>query len=281
MHVLRNFLNYLLHHDVCPEFFPQVHASKRLLALAEEELWATCECSRNLPGSFNRACSQLFGGLYQGKGISRNTWLDEEELATMISCQEFSLDVARKTFKVGLAAISTPETFQMSRQQLQSGNVRVIDVSNVSLEVSEIIFPTDDARILYAHSASELCPVGILKAKTWISPFEPPIDLTEEEEEDQSAYGSCPITQYDFALEENVLQHCFIGMKFDATVTKLNIGISYFDAVFGVYCSFFNISANERMMGWKEPEGDENWLPMRNTTGGALDGGEERSEKAV
>ena len=67
-------------------------------------------------------------------------------------------------------------------------------------------------------------------------------------------------------------------MKIDATVKELSIGISYFDAIQGVYCSFFDISANQRMADWREPEGEGNWLPMRATGGRQLEDGESECE---
>ena len=76
---------------------------------------------------------------------------------------------------------------------------------------------------------------------------------------------------YEFWIEDDVLCNCFPGMKLDVTVTELSIGISYFDKIHGIYCSFFDISVNQRMADWREPEGEGNWLPMRATGGGPLE----------
>lgn len=95
-------------------------------------------------------------------------------------------------------------------------------------------------------------------------------DFTEAEE---SAHANTLKTDkiYEFWVEDEFLRTCFPGMKIDATVKELSIGISYFDAIQGIYCSFFDISTNQRMTGWRQPEGEGNGLPMRGTGGGALE----------
>ena len=114
--------------------------------------------------------------------------------------------------------------------------------------------------------------------KTWDSPLTPAEDLTEAEE---IALATAPKLDknYEFWVEDSILLNCFPGMKIDATVKELSIGVSYFDAIFGVYCSFFNASASQRMADWKEPEGEGHWLPMKLSEGepAAKDDEEERN----
>ena len=112
--------------------------------------------------------------------------------------------------------------------------------------------------------------LGKLLTKTWHTSFAPVEDLTEAEE---VALANAPkeTKLYELWIEDDVLCHCFPGMKLDVTVTELSIGISYFDKIHGIYCSFFDISANQRMADWREPEGEGRWLPMRATGGGPLE----------
>ena len=143
------------------------------------------------------------------------------------------------------------------------------------MEVTEIIPSNVEIQSIYEQQQAEGAkPLGILKAKTWHSPFEPRDDLTEEEEATLGA--TTPVTkEYEFWLEDDLLQHCFIGLKLDVTVRELSIGIAYFDAVAGVHCSFYEISDNELMEDWREPEAE--WLPPRARGGGALEDSEEPS----
>lgn len=116
--------------------------------------------------------------------------------------------------------------------------------------------------------------------KTWHTPFAPAEDLTEAEE---AALACAPKKGkfYVFWVEDDLLRNCYPGLKIDATVKELSIGVSYFDAIQGIYCSFFDISANQRMADWREPEGEGNWLPMRATGGGPLEESDEKADVNV
>lgn len=50
-------------------------------------------------------------------------------------------------------------------------------------------------------------------------------------------------------------------MKLLVTVRQLSFGISYFDVVNGVYCSFYDVLPNSLMDNWVEPGPD---LPYRD-----------------
>ena len=63
-----------------------------------------------------------------------------------------------------------------------------------------------------------------------------------------------PPAEYEFFVEESVLKFCFVGMKVDTSIWKLNCGLYYFDKTFAVHCSFYTVLLNEYMIGWKEPK---------------------------
>jgi hypothetical protein len=64
--VIRNFLSYVLHHGVCPEYTQDVLAARKVCDVAEKELWAIKKVHNLLPGDFNIATSIAYGGHYQG-----------------------------------------------------------------------------------------------------------------------------------------------------------------------------------------------------------------------
>ena len=169
---------------------------------------------------------------------------------------------ARKIFKYALAANADDETHQMYAKQLKQKSTKIARVNeHTGLEVTEIIFPTQEILDFYAQpETADLQPVGKIRAKTWIIPTAADEDLTEEEEAALAA--KAPETKhYEFWLESSVLSHCVVGMKLEATVTELSFGLAYFDALFGVHCSFYQLLPNELMAGWREPE--KEWLPMK------------------
>lgn len=68
--VIKNFLNYVLAHGVCPEYVKDVLAARKICDLAEKELWSIKQVQYLLPGDFNIAASTLYGGFYEGLRFS-------------------------------------------------------------------------------------------------------------------------------------------------------------------------------------------------------------------
>jgi len=258
VNIIRNFLNYLLHHDVCPEYTDQINASRGICDKAENELWAITQFNPLLPGDFNMACSEIFGGMYHGMYSENQAWMAGLDIDYQCG---ISPERARTVFKVALAANANDEIFQKYQKQLHDKTYHVTGVENTGFEVTEIAFPTNLTRGLYAQGQyADLKIVGKLKAKTWCSPNNEAEDLTEEEEEALTVLTP-EIRYYEFWIEEELLQKCFVGMKFNATVTQLSFGVSYFDAITGVHCSFYQVLPNGMMSRWREPE--KEWLPMK------------------
>lgn len=261
--IIRNFFNYLLHHDVCPDYKDQVYAARTLCDKAEKELWAISQCTPMLPGDFNKSCSEIFGGMYQGMWSENQEWLQGVEVDYEIG---ISPQHARKVFKYALAVNADDGTLRTYSKQLEEKATNIVSVNeNIGFEVTEIIFATQDIIDFYAQTeCADLKPIGKMKAKTWIIPTSADDDLTEEEETALAA--KVPETKYyEFWVEDEILSRCVVGMKLEATVTELSFGLSYFDALSGVHCSFYQLLPNELMAGWRAPE--KEWLPMRKEAG--------------
>ena len=218
-----------------------------------------------LPGDFNKSCSEIFGGMYQGMWSQNQEWMQGIDVHYDIG---ISPHHARKVFKYALAAAADDLTHETYRQQLEEKTIKIISVNdNTGFEVTDIFLPTREVLDFYSQpEAAGLKPIGKLRAKTWIIPTAATEDLTEEEEAELA--GKTPeVKQYEFWVENDILSHCVVGMKIEATVTELSFGVSYFDALSGVHCSFYQLLPNELMAGWREPE--KEWLPMRKSTHGA------------
>ncbi len=254
--IIFNFLNYLLHHEVCPEYRPHIYATRALCSLAEKELWQIVQAQALLPGDFNTACSEIFGGIFRGLYIT-----GEEEWAQGLEVKRgMSPEMAKRAFKVGLAAQAGKDIFKKYKVQSEEKTIRVTSITDMGLEVTELVPATPQALNIYNHDlAKGLKPLGLLKAKTWYKPGAEDEDLTEEEET-SAATIQREVKEYEFWVEDHILEKCFVGMKFETTVTELSFGVSYFDALFGVYCSFYRVLPNEMMYGWREPGPP---LPMR------------------
>ena len=157
VNIIRNFLNYLLYHNVCPEYQEQIESSKRLCDQAERELLAISLCVLDLPGTFNKACSELYGGVFQGQWAAASTWLTEEESASL--SQGISPAHARQAFKLGIVANTSEEQFKNYEMQSATDTINVTNVEDVSLEVIGTVPPDPEIQSLYASRGS-LDPVG-------------------------------------------------------------------------------------------------------------------------
>ena len=211
-----------------------------------------------LPGDFNMACSEIYGGMYQGMFQGNQEWKEgvEGEQSSGIDPE-----LARRVFKFGVAANANDDMFPRYREQLRSRTWRVIRTEDVGFEITEIVFANESALNLYGQQqCAGIKTLGKIKAKTWISPYAEDEDLTEEEEAQWKA-NPPPSKKYEFWLEEDILHKCSVGMKFEATIRELSFGLTYFDAIQGVRPSFYQLIPNELMGDWKEIEKD--WLPMK------------------
>ncbi len=229
-----------------------------------------------LPGDFNMACSEIFGGSYQGMYSTDRAWM--EDLETECNAG-ISPERARNVFKIGLAANASEEMFPKYRQQLNERACRVVSVEDVGFEVTEIILANETVLNLYGQEKyADLKAIGKMKAKTWLSPHAPDEDLTEEEETYLKANGP-DLKSYEFWVEEEILGKCAVGMKFEATVRETSFGLTYFDAFLGVHCSFYKLLPNELMSDWKEIENA--WLPMKRKNMLAGSAGSEDQEEGL
>lgn len=215
-----------------------------------------------LPGDFNKSCSEIFGGMYQGMWSENQEWQQGMDLDYDIG---ISPHHARKVFKYALAANADDDTHKTYRKQLEEKTTKIASVNeNTGFEVTEILNPTKEILDFYAQpECADLKPVGKMRAKTWIIPTAADEDLTEEEEAALAAKAP-EIKYYEFWVENDILSHCVVGMKLEATVTRLSFGVSYFDAIIRVHCSFHQVLPNELMAGWRAPE--KEWLPMKKKT---------------
>ena len=243
--VIRNFLNYLLHHDVCPEFADQINAARKTCDLAEKELWLVAQLGKTLPGDFNVACSTLFGGYYENVYVGETEWYRTLGLS---SDAGMSTDRARRVFKFGIAARLSGDLVDEYNKQVTTQTLKVTESFETGLEVLDLLPPEQDVLELYAKFPS-FYPLGRVRVRTWYPPWPPQEDLTTEEED---SIPSKEYKEYILWVEDYILSKAFKGMKFEATIRKLSFGVLYFDSITTLYCSFYDILPNELMLGWRE-----------------------------
>ena len=254
--VVRNFLNYLLHHDVVPEYRHQVEAAKRTCDMAEGQLWLICQVSIMLPGKFNEACSVLWGGAF------RDVYPHNLDEAMNLDVKCFvTLDDAKRIFIAGLAAQGNQESMREYNKQMHDKSFSVKRKFESFFEVKEIIKASNVVKAMYKDPIAGGFPqVGKIKAKTWHHPGAAPLDLVPEEKEYFKKHGF-PVEDYEFIVEDEVLEKLFPGIKIRAMIYETSFGVMYFDSITSVLCSFYTFLNNEDLVDWKP----HRFLPQRET----------------
>ena len=253
--ILRNFYNFLLHHDVCPEYRVEILAARRVCDAAERELLSTHKALRLLPGKFNVAVSTLFGGSYASAYGDEAAWLDDED--GKIEASGPTHAAASNIFKFGVAALGADDDFDddsneaIQRRVLDQEIVNIQE--NLGLEIVEVIEPLDD------HIDFHASKLGLGKGQALGKIVCKRYEFASFDYYDLPS-GRKQITpdmtrMYTIWLEEEVLDQCFVDMKIDATVGTLSGGLQFFDRVNAVRCSFYTLLENDLMLAtkWREP----------------------------
>lgn len=250
---IRNFLNYVLQHRVCEDYTTDVLAARQICDLAEKELWAIKQLQSKLPGDFNIAASTLYGGRYDGVHMGCAGWaVDDPSYKEYIAADRgFSEPEAERIFKTAIAFAGDDQLFKKT----MDFDVHIVGTASRCFEVVGVERPDMKTIDEYATvrnfqgDAGFIKALGHLKVKPWEGPLINPEDMTDDENDN----GVDKDVIESFWLEDDLLQHCYVGLKMEVEVKSLNIGIKFFDKLNGLYCSFFTYLPNEKMVGWKEP----------------------------
>lgn len=247
--IMRNFYNYLLHHNVCPEYRDQLLAARKICDQADVELPKMKQASRLLPGDFNTACSTLHNGSFAGLYAGENTWGGATDLG-------YSERDARAIVMAGIAALSSEQQYEIAQSKLSAG-FKTISEEHVGLEVILVEYADTETKELYEQSKLKdvfLRTLGRLHCKRWTPPHAPREDLPASVREKAK-----PDT-FVLWVEEYILEYCAVGMKMEAVVMELDIGVKWIDAVQTTHPSFHMSLINERIRDWKEPGPPRSWM---------------------
>jgi Argonaute siRNA chaperone (ARC) complex subunit Arb1 len=255
-HVIRNFLNYVLHHHVCPEYTDDVMAARKICDLAEKELWAIKQLQSKLPGDFNIAASTLHGGRHKTYRFNAQAWsLDDPDSQDHASTnQNFTDAEAERIFKTAVAFAGDDALFMKA----MNPDIHITTTARKFYEVAEVERPSLKTIAQYARvknlkgDTGYIKALGVVRFKNWEGPALEPEDFTDDEDATTEVKAEEAGLE-SFWLEDEVLEHFFTGLKLEVEVHELNIGIKFFDTVLGLHCSFHTYLPNEKMIYWKEP----------------------------
>lgn len=272
---IKNFLSYLMYHDVCPEYTKNIDEARRSCDIAGEELWKNQQFITKAPGHFNIASSTLFGGSFYDMYVEDDKWTNPKDTDGMRMTNE----VARKVIMFSIAGAGTAQQARRFQRLANENNVHAMRIEDIDgFEVTAVVPPIAETRGFYLRHSPDLNPVGRLMGKAFRDPGKPPVDLSPMEQQiwEQEA-GGVP-DEFEFFVEEDYLKFCYPGMKLITSVWELNCGLHFFDEVLMVYGSNYTVLVNDLMLGWKKPQD----IPGDDGSGvGGEDGGENEDEDKV
>jgi hypothetical protein len=268
--IMMNFYNYLLHHNICPEYKDQILAACDVCLLARTELPIIQALDAALPGPFGNACSFIFGGEYAQLYSDTDSWASK-----VTEGKGMRFETARVIFTTAVGALGSNAMFEAIDPQHLVTNpsdnfnswfpgIRCTTVMETGLEVIKIHPPTSttlefykNAQCKFAESKLYLEPLGKLTCKPWT-----PVDFAGSDlpSDDVDVNALDVAATYDLWLEGTILDQCVEGLKFDCTLRRLEWadgnGVDsmwYLDSVDRVFCSFYTVLLNELMdKSWKE-----------------------------
>jgi hypothetical protein len=265
--VVKNYLNYVLMHNVSLEYTDDILAARAVCDRAATELSALVQVERLLPGDFNTAASTLFDGYYADMFVEDASWITDVDGSKMQL--GMSRPQAERIFKTAVSLVASDAQFDAYRACHESPSVVLRELR--SFEVANIIMPDQTTTHGFAGvkdvrgAVGTIEPLGVVELRTWANPEAPVKDLTEEEELEARRAQTATERGQELVrlhLEASVLSGMYPGMHFSCHLHTLDIGLSFIDCVTGLYVSFFDFLPNERMVSWKEPREDPRPPPM-------------------
>ncbi|KAF2723846.1 hypothetical protein K431DRAFT_219097 [Polychaeton citri CBS 116435] len=247
MNVFRSFYNYLITQNVCPEYQDQVLQARNFCDTTEAEFAALANLKKKFPGDISWACSTLTQPKDAGTS-DWNAWQHADE----------SRDRAEShaVISAAVAAFATELKLQDLVTLQEGSGIPATDVQFkglVGLEVVETIWPDQKCRKAYGSfqavadmAFSFLKPLGRIICARWDVPHASPKDLPA------GALENTP-GMFEFYMDVDVLQHCYVGLKMEAEVTVLKSGTAWVNNVVLYWPSFYVVLHNERIRAWKEP----------------------------
>jgi hypothetical protein len=256
--VVENFLNYILHHDVCPEYAEDVRKAKAICRDALDQITRCFRATWESPGDLSIACSTLFD---HGK----RKVFDPDSSSVRYN---MPLAQAQRVFFASLAV------HHFLFQQLGGkdiGSIEVVDEVKQTFEVTEIRPPDEQQTQAYLGvkdmkgETGGIQPCGRLTLK--------PVDI-EDGHDKGSSTGPAPNIgdEEEFVLDWSVLEHLTVSMKLKLVICILDNGFKFIKAFTDIRPRYYTFLPQELMLNYKEPVANEREAPsVTNPNAGVED----------
>lgn len=243
--LIKNFLNYVLMHDACPEYTGNILAARNVCDTAPTELRYMHELVLELPGIFNSAAQSLFCD----GNINR---LDQDEK------NYEALVTFRLTALVWYSGRKAKEYKQRIIETEDPTTIKLVSTREETYQILGIERPyrkdkkTVNEQLAAMELDGKVKPAGFIRvapsiiAHGWGNMPRPEEDGSQRHAEEE-----------DFILEDELLAKCKVGMKIRMTVCELNVGLCFIKEVHDVRVSFDTFLPQYLMTNWKEPVPNE------------------------
>ncbi|KAJ9417601.1 hypothetical protein FOXG_09172 [Fusarium oxysporum f. sp. lycopersici 4287] len=247
---IKNFLRYVLQHDVCPEYEDSVKEALELCKTASVEWPMIRQLNADLPGHFNLACSEMF---YETS--TEESW----------SFQTFKRPKGfdpKAVFFAAFALMDEPELFE----KLSLKEPSIFSEYTCTLELVEIIRPEEDIvkrfnSLVIGDKAANHVPVGKAVFKQ---------GFIQDDWENPWA-GEWPVKEDTITLffDDALLANMMPGLKTVATISELDAGLRFLKSIEMIVPPFYIFLPQELMRHYKEPRVDDRAAPsIRNAQKG-------------
>lgn len=238
--LVKNFLNYVLTHNVCPEYVGNIMAARNICDIALPETRAAHELLSDLPGRFNSAATALFCG--------------ERAINDLDKPENFN-----KFVNFRLVVLETTTNVEARKKVAELGDttsICVVETKEEMYEVLDIVRPRRnyikmlETQLAQQQLSGVVRPTGrmLLRPAIIAHGYD---NLPRPDEIDLSA---APAEEY--LVEDDILAKLERGMKLKLLVGALDIGgsgIRFIQAVRDIRVSFDTFLPQTLMENWKEP----------------------------
>lgn len=235
--VVSNFLKYVDHHDVCPEYAEDLKNAQAVCLQALEEMPAIAELLMLVPGDFNTAMRALH---------CKDEAEDLSGFANRNEPAAFDTKQARIISAASLSILLGPDRFQADTDYAVTG------VDEQTFEIREITLPDATARAKYKAVNQHLGDYLDVKPCGTITVF--PVAI--QDGWDNTMNATIPpeaAVESQFILEEDILQLLEVGMKLAVGVCTMKVGFKFIKYVKSIMPTFYVFLPQELMLNYKEP----------------------------
>lgn len=265
-----NFLRYIQHHDVCPEYEDNLAQAREICDRARSELPSIGKVIAAMPGDFNLACQVLFCS--SGKASSEHLGTVDSD-TVYYEARPFDGVEHTNSWDTGIIA---PENFDAERifkatisihepglidrvLQHNENPIRVVKIYDDAFVVKEIVAPSEDIINVYdgiknkAGKTRTVKPIGrVVLVPTIIEDgWDNNPTLAEGRPDGE------PVSIY---LEHTTLASLKEGMKLRMTICQLSIGsgsngggLAFIKACYEILPTFHTFLPQSLMMHYKPP----------------------------